>query len=312
MNARIEPLTASARQVVLPDEERKGACGRNRPHSHRLVAPRPRSGGWLTLLHGVAAYLRGFFVFRRIGPCVTVFGSARTRVDDPHYQLARQMGAAIARLGFTVMTGGGPGIMEAANRGAKEAGGRSVGCNIELTFEQHPNSYLDRCVTLRLFSVRKTLLEKYSYAFVVFPGGAGTVDELFETLTLIQTGKLEPFPIVLMGAEYWRAMLRFVEQMAEAGTISPRDPRLIYVTDSVKEAVAYLRRHAIQPFGLRPVRPPARVNLSLSALLPQFGGQPHAAMPAVCASIDESRVSETANPSSASGNNETMRSSCEE
>lgn len=217
----------------------------------RLIERRPRSNGLALLLWVMLDYLRGLSVFRQIGPCVTVFGSARTRPEDPNYQLAQRMGAAIARLGFTVMTGGGPGIMEAANRGARESGGGSAGCNIELAFEQRPNPYLDRCVTLRFFSARKTLLERYSYAFVVFPGGAGTVDELFETLTLIQTGKMEPLPIVLMGAAYWREMMRFVEKMVEAGTISPRDPGLIYVTDSVDEAVAHLRRHAIEPFGLR-------------------------------------------------------------
>jgi len=220
---------------------------------HLLIERRPRFNGLALLLQAMHDYLRGLSVFRRVGPCVTVFGSARTRLDDPNYDLARRTGAAIARLGFTVMTGGGPGIMEAANRGAREAGGRSVGCNIELPFEQHPNPFLDRCVTLRFFSVRKTLLEMYSYAFVVFPGGAGTVDELFETLTLIQTGKMEPLPIVLMGADYWREMMRFVEKMVEVGTIGPRDPRLIYVTDSVDDTIAYLRRHAIEPFGLHSV-----------------------------------------------------------
>jgi len=234
---------------MLPEPAGKDAS----PTLVRLIERRPRFNGLALLLWVTRDYLRGLCVFRQIGPCVTVFGSARTRPENPHYQLARRMGAAIARLGFTVMTGGGPGIMEAANRGAREAGGRSVGCNIELPFEQSPNSYLDRCVTLRFFSARKTLLEKYSYAFVVFPGGAGTVDELFETLTLIQTGKMEPLPIVLMGAEYWREMMCFVEKMVEAGTISPRDPRLIYVTDSVDEVVAHLRRHAIEPFGLRSV-----------------------------------------------------------
>ena len=198
-------------------------------------------------------FLSGFRVLHFVGPCVTVFGSARTREDDPNYRLARQMGAAIARLGFTVMTGGGPGIMEAANRGAKDAGGRSVGCNIELPFEQKPNPYLDRSVTMHYFFVRKTLLVKYSYAFVVFPGGAGTVDELFEALTLIQTGKIEHFPIVVMGTDYWRELLGFVEKMARTGTISPQDVRLIYATDSVEDAIANVRRHAIEPFGLKPV-----------------------------------------------------------
>src|SRR6266496_3659443 len=142
-----------------------------------LEGPRSRFAEFLTLPKVMRDFLRGFRVLHFVGPCVTVFGSARIKIDNPHYEVARKMGAAIAQLGFTVMTGGGPGIMEAANRGAKEIGGRSVGCNIELPFEQKPNAYLDRCVTLHYFFVRKTLLVKYSYAFVVFPGGAGTVDE---------------------------------------------------------------------------------------------------------------------------------------
>ena len=164
------------------------------------------------------------------------------------------MGAALARLGFTVMTGAGPGIMEAANRGARDASGISVGCNIQLPFEQACNPYLDRSVTLRYFFVRKTLLIKYSYAFVAFPGGAGTVDELFEALTLVQTRKIERFPIVVMGTDYWREMIGFIEKMARVGTISPDDVRLIYATDSVDEAIAHIRQHAITPFGLRLVR----------------------------------------------------------
>jgi uncharacterized protein (TIGR00730 family) len=177
-----------------------------------LEGPRSRTGEFLTLLRVMRDFLRGFRVLHFVGPCVTMFGSARTRADDPHYQLARRMGAEVVRLGFTVMTGGGPGIMEAANRGAKDAGGRSVGCNIELPIEQKPNAYLDCCVTLHYFFVRKTLLVKYSYAFVVFPGGAGTVDELFEALTLIQTGKIQNFPIVVMGTDYWREMVGFIQK----------------------------------------------------------------------------------------------------
>jgi uncharacterized protein (TIGR00730 family) len=143
--------------------------------------------------------------------------------------------------------------MEAANRGAREAGGRSVGCNIELPFEQAENTYLDRSVTMKYFFVRKTLLIKYSYAFVVFPGGAGTVDELFEALTLIQTKKIKQFPIVMMGMDYWQEMIQFIEKMARVGTISPEDVKLIYATDSVEAAVAHIRAHAIEPFGLRAV-----------------------------------------------------------
>jgi uncharacterized protein (TIGR00730 family) len=201
----------------------------------------------------MADFLRGFRVLHFVGPCVTVFGSARIKADTPEYQLAREMGAGIARLGFTVMTGAGPGLMEAANRGAKEIGGRSVGCNIRLPFEQQPNEYLDRCVTLNYFFVRKTLLIKYSYAFVVMPGGAGTLDELFEALTLIQTGKIQNFPIVVMGTEYWRALVSVLEKMAQLGTISTADLQLVYVTDSVEEALEHIRAKAIEPFGLRRV-----------------------------------------------------------
>jgi hypothetical protein len=235
-----------------------------------LEGPRSRFEEFITLLRVLRDFLRGFRVLHFVGPCVTVFGSARIREESPHYQLARQMGAAIARLGFTVMTGGGPGIMEAANRGAKEIGGRSVGCGIELPHEQAMNAYLDRSVTLYYFFVRKTLLIKYSYAFVVMPGGAGTLDEFFEALTLIQTGKIKNFPIVVMGKSYWRELTHFVETMANAGMISRGDLDLIYVTDSVEEAIAHIRSQTIEPFGLRSVR---RIKRSL----PWLGEQGFAA-----------------------------------
>ena len=217
-----------------------------------LEGPRSRTEEAQTLLRVVWDFLRGFRALHFVGPCVTVFGSARTQETDPHYELARKMGAAIAELGFTVMTGGGPGIMEAANRGAKDVGGRSVACNIELPHEQSVNPYLDRFVTLRYFFVRKTMLVKYSYAFVVMPGGFGTLDEMFEALTLIQTAKLKDFPVILMGTEYWRDQVAMIHKMAEARMISPHDLRLLEVTDSVGQATAFLVDKAIKPFGLKP------------------------------------------------------------
>jgi uncharacterized protein (TIGR00730 family) len=218
-----------------------------------LEGPRSRFAEFCTLLRVMRDFLHGFRILHFVGPCVTVFGSARVKADDPHYDLARKMGAAIARLGFTVMTGGGPGIMEAANRGAKDVGGRSVGCNIELPFEQVSNAYLDRCVRLHYFFVRKALLVKYSYAFVVMPGGAGTLDELFEALTLIQTGKIKNFPIVIMGTDYWKELISFIEKMAQRGKIGPHDLSLIFATDTVEEAIAHIRAKAIESFGLKRV-----------------------------------------------------------
>ena len=219
---------------------------------HLLQGPRSRTSELLTLFQVFGDHLRGLRGLHFVGPCVTVFGSARTPETDPYYGMAREMGAAIARLGFTVMTGGGPGIMEAANRGAKEVGGRSVACNIELPHEQKPNDYLDRWVSMRFFSVRKTMLIKYSYAFVVMPGGFGTLDELFEALTLIQTGKLENFPVVLMGREYWAELVAMLGTMAARAMVSARDLDLVLVTDSVSEAAAHIEAKAIKPFGLQP------------------------------------------------------------
>jgi uncharacterized protein (TIGR00730 family) len=243
-NAIIEPLAAASPSQTTPSEPADEIF---------LEGPRSRFAEFFTLLRVMRDFLRGFRTLHFIGPCVTVFGSARIQRDDPNYELARKMGAAIARLGFTVITGGGPGIMEAANRGAKEAGGRSVGCTIELPSEQPTNVYLDRCVRLHYFFVRKTLLVKYSYAFVVMPGGAGTLDELFEALTLIQTVKIKNFPIVIMGTDYWKELLHFIGTMARRGMIADADLRLIYATDSVEEAIAHIQTKAIEPFGLKRV-----------------------------------------------------------
>jgi uncharacterized protein (TIGR00730 family) len=215
-----------------------------------LEGPRARWRELGTLMRVVREFIRGFRALHFVGPCVTIFGSARLPETHPTYQTAREMGAAVSRLGFTVMTGGGPGIMEAANRGARDAGGISVGCNIELPFEQSPNPYLDRWVTCRYFFVRKVLLFKYSYAFVVLPGGLGTLDELTEALTLIQTQKIKQFPVVLMGADYWEPFVEMLRTMVQARTISAGDLDLMVVTDSIDEAIAHIERHAIRRFGL--------------------------------------------------------------
>jgi uncharacterized protein (TIGR00730 family) len=206
--------------------------------------------------------IRGFRALHFVGPCVTVFGSARFSEDHPSYALAREVGARLARMGFTVMTGGGPGVMEAANRGAKDQGGFSVGCNIELPAEQKLNAYLDRAVTFRHFFVRKVMLVKYSYAFVVLPGGVGTLDELFEALTLIQTKKIADFPLVLMGRAYWQPLLDLLEKMVAAGTVSRDDLALLLVTDSVHEAMKHIETHAVERFGLlRRRRPTKRLKI---------------------------------------------------
>jgi hypothetical protein len=203
-----------------------------------LSGPRRRVEEILRLSRIVGEFVRGFRALHFVGPCVTVFGSARFPEGHEHYETARQIGRGIAGLGLTVMTGGGPGIMEAANRGAREGGGRSIGCNIELPAEQRPNPYLDKWVEFRYFFVRKVMLVKYSIAFVCMPGGFGTLDELFEAATLIQTDKIKDFPIVLVGRDYWQPLLDFVERrMLALGTISPADLELLRATDSVEEVL---------------------------------------------------------------------------
>jgi len=188
-------------------------------------------------------FIRGFRALRDVEPCVTVFGSARINDGEAYYELARETSRRLAEAGFTIMTGGGPGIMEAANRGAREGGGRSIGCNIELPHEQRPNPYLDLFLEFRYFFVRKVMLVKYSHAFIVLPGGFGTLDETFEIATLVQTGKVESFPIVLMGTDYWRPLREFIAgPMVGARTISASDVDLLTFTDDPDEAEAIMRR----------------------------------------------------------------------
>lgn len=196
-------------------------------------------------------FIRGFRALHFTGPCITVFGSARFKEDHPYYKSAQELGSQLALAGFTVMTGGGPGIMEAVPRGAKEVGGKTIGCNIVLPHEQHANPYLDIVVNFNYFFVRKVLLLKYSYGFVVMPGGAGTLDELFETLTLIQTGKIKEFPLVLIGKDYWKHMIDQMDLMVKEKTVSPEDLELFLVTDSIEEAVAHIESVTIKKFGLK-------------------------------------------------------------
>lgn len=231
------------------------------PDQKLLSGPGSRFRDLATIFRVGKDLIKAFRALHFAGPCVTIFGSARTQPGTVYYEMARQMGAACARLGFTVMTGGGPGIMQAGNLGAFEIGGRSLGINIDLPFEQDLNPYVQKSITMRYFFTRKVVLVKYSYAFIVMPGGAGTMDEMFETMTLIQTGKLKGFPIILMGKEYWQPLMDFLYKMVDEGTISPEDPDLIFFTDDVEEAAAHVQRHAVRQFGLRRKRAPHPIRL---------------------------------------------------
>jgi hypothetical protein len=216
-----------------------------------LQGPQRRIAELLRAIRIFFEFLQGFRALHFVGPCVTVFGSARFAAGHRYYALGREVGTRLAQAGFTVLTGGGPGLMEAANRGAWEAGGRSVGANIELPREQKPNPYLHRWITFRYFFVRKVMLVKYSYAFVVLPGGFGTLDEIFETATLIQTGKIEEFPLVLMGSAFWGPLLDFMrERLVAEGTIDAADLERLVVTDSPAEAVECIRECAVRRFSL--------------------------------------------------------------
>ena len=200
-------------------------------------------------------FIKGFRALHFVGPCVTVFGSARFKEDHLYYKQARELSGEIAKLGFTIMTGGGPGIMEAANRGAKDVGGKSVGCNIILLHEQHRNPYLDKWVDIKYFFLRKTLLIKYSYAFIVMPGGFGTLDEFYEALTLVQTKKINMFPIIIFDKDFYEKILEHNSRMLREGTISRNDNSLYLVTDSIQETIAYIKEKSIIAFGLKYMQP---------------------------------------------------------
>ena len=228
-----------------------------------LEGPRRRRDELLRALRIFAEFIKGFRQLHFLGPCVTVFGSARFDEHHRYYELAREMGRRLGQAGFAVMTGGGPGIMEAANRGAHEVGALSIGCNIKLPKEQQPNPHLDKWIDFNYFFVRKVMLVKYSYAFVVMPGGFGTLDEIFETLTLVQTGKIKGFPIVLMGVDYWRPLMDFLrDRLVAEGTVDPDDPERVLLTDSPDDALRHILQ-AAEAFGVRQRKRPKQSRILL-------------------------------------------------
>ena len=220
--------------------------------SYALEGPKPRMNELFFAFQIFIQFIKGFRALHFSGPCVTVFGSARFKEDHPYYILAREMGKKIAELGLVTMTGGGPGIMEAANRGAFENGGKSIGCNIKLPFEQEPNPYVNHSITINFFFIRKVLLVKYSYAFVIMPGGFGTQDEFFETLTLAQTKVINDFPIVVMGRQYYQPFQHWMDHMVQEGTISPEDKKFILFTDSCEEAINHIRKYVEKNYTVKP------------------------------------------------------------
>ncbi len=251
-DARWRPPAGLPRLPV--DQPAHGEWGKAPPNADErefLTGPRTRGSEFLRVVRIGRELIRGFRALHFVGPCVTVFGSARFGEGHPYYELGRRIGGEISQAGFTVMTGGGPGLMEAANRGAREDGGRSVGCNIRLPHEQMPNPYLDTFVEFNYFFVRKVMLAKYSYAFIALPGGFGTLDELFEIATLIQTGKIRNFPCVLMGVEFWQPLVEFMRQnLVGLGTIDAEDLDRLTLTDDPAHAAALVRETAMRKFGL--------------------------------------------------------------
>lgn len=240
---------------MTKDDGQSGIWGKATPSQEErkfLDGPDSRLTELFRVLHISWEFIRGFRKFHFLSPCVTVFGSARFSEDHPFYKQAREVSAQLATIGFTIMTGGGPGLMEAANRGAKDVGGKSVGCNIQLSHEQKPNNYLDDWIEFQHFFVRKVMLIKYSYAFVAMPGGFGTLDEIFETLVLIQTGKIHDFPVVLMGKDYWAPLLSFIEdRLLHFAAIEKGDLDKLIVTDDPQQAAAIIKEITVGQFGVK-------------------------------------------------------------
>lgn len=219
-----------------------------------LNGPQSRWNDFKFTVNVVSEFIKGFRTLHFVGPCVTIFGSARFKEDHPYYKATQKLAGEIAKLGFTIMTGGGPGVMEAANRGAKDVGGKSVGCNIILPHEQGHNPYLDKWVNIKYFFVRKHLLLKYSYAFVVMPGGFGTLDEYFGAVTLIQTQMIKGFPVIIFEKAFYEHIMQHINLMIREQTISPQDVKLCLFTDSIEEAIEHLKKNSIQQFGLEPAK----------------------------------------------------------
>ena len=245
-------------RFTMEGTEKPAVTGTKRiiPPKEQVYLEGPKSRGYeLAFAWRVfRQFMKGFRALHFIGPCITVFGSARFQKDHIYYTKAWEFGKRIAELGFTTMTGGGPGIMEAANKGAFENDGKSVGCNIQLPFEQQANPYMHKSVTFEHFFVRKVLLVKYSYAFIIMPGGFGTMDELFETLTLIQTKSITQFPIVLFGKEYYQPLMENIEFWAQQGTISREDMNLVLLTDDIDEAMHHISHYISTNYKIKPRR----------------------------------------------------------
>ncbi|MFE9578289.1 TIGR00730 family Rossman fold protein [Nocardia sp. NPDC006044] len=244
--ANTQKSTAKFRGPIMLRRDRKDGTGT----ADRNLLDRRGDTDWVhtdpwRVLRIQAEFVEGFGALAEVPRAVTVFGSARTGPDHPEYQAGRAIGAALAKAGFAVITGGGPGAMEAANRGACEAGGYSIGLGIELPFEQSLNEWVDLGINFRYFFVRKTMFVKYSEAFICLPGGFGTLDELFEALTLVQTRKITRFPIILFGSRYWSGLVDWLrDSLGGSGKISPGDLGLIHVTDSVEEIVQIILSYA--------------------------------------------------------------------
>jgi uncharacterized protein (TIGR00730 family) len=231
-------LNMASRQGKPTEDEQ--LLARNADHPERAAFI--HSDPW-RVLRIMGEFVHGFDTLAEVGPAVTIFGSARVPESDPMYAAAREVARLLALEGFAIITGGGPGVMEAANHGAKDADGVSIGCNIELPFEQGLNEYVDVAINFRYFFVRKTMFVKYAEAFVIFPGGFGTMDELFESLTLVQTGKIHNFPIILFGSAYWGGLLDWLKgTMLREAKIAEEDLRLLIVTDSPAEAAALIKQ----------------------------------------------------------------------